>query len=260
MSGFDYMDYGAMDEATAVGMALFYLIYFLVMGGISIAAYVFQSVSMYSIANRRGIKNPWLSWVPLGNLWMLGCISDQYRYVAKGQVKNKRKSLLILGIVMSLLAIVVLAVEAMLAIGLMDMNYLSDSESAAMVVGLIILAVVTLALIALCIAVTVIQYMALYDLFVSCDPNNGVLFLVLSILISMAMPICMFICRKKDGGMPPRKAAAPVFVPQPAYQPAQPPVVAVPVEETPVEETPAEETPVEEAPVEEAPEQTPEAE
>lgn len=245
MSGFDYMDYGAMDEATAVGMALFYLIYFLVMGGISIVAYVFQSVSMYSIANRRGIKNPWLSWVPLGNLWMLGCISDQYRYVAKGQVKNKRKSLLILGIVMSVVAVATLVVAAIVSIGALDANYLSDSEAAAMLVGMIIMLVLYLALLAVAVAVTVIQYMALYDLFVSCDPNNGVLFLVLSILISMAMPICMFICRKKDGGMPPRKAAAPVFVPQPAYQPAQPPVVAVPVEETPVEE---------------APEQTPEAE
>ena len=245
MSGFDYMDYGAMDEATAVGMALFYLIYFLVMGGISIVAYVFQSVSMYSIANRRGIKNPWLAWVPLGNLWMLGCISDQYRYVAKGQVKNKRKSLLILGIVMSVVAVATLVVAAIVSIGALDANYLSDSEAAAMLVGMIIMLVLYLALLAVAVAVTVIQYMALYDLFVSCDPNNGVLFLVLSILISMAMPICMFICRKKDGGMPPRKAAAPVFVPQPAYQPAQPPVVAVPVEETPVEE---------------APEQTPEAE
>lgn len=245
MSGFDYMDYGAMDEATAVGMALFYLIYFLVMGGISIVAYVFQSVSMYSIANRRGIKNPWLSWVPLGNLWMLGCISDQYRYVAKGQVKNKRKSLLILGIVMSVLAVVTLVIEMVVMIGALDAQFMSDSEMAAMMVGLIIMLVVCLALLAVAVAVTVIQYMALYDLFVSCDPNNGVLFLVLSILISMAMPICMFICRKKDGGMPPRKAAAPVFVPQPAYQPAQPPVVAVPVEETPAEE---------------APEQTPEAE
>ena len=238
MSGFDYMDYGAMDEATAVGMALFYLIYFLVMGGISIVAYVFQSVSMYSIANRRGIKNPWLSWVPLGNLWMLGCISDQYRYVAKGQVKNKRKSLLILGIVMSLLAVVTLVIEMVVMIGALDSQFMSDSEMAAMMVGLIIMLVVCLALLAVAVAVTVIQYMALYDLFVSCDPNNGVLFLVLSILISMAMPICMFICRKKDGGMPPRKAAAPVFVPQPAYQPAQPPVVAVPVEETPEEEAP----------------------
>jgi hypothetical protein len=130
-------------------------------------------------------------------------------------------------------------------IGALDAQFKSDSEMAAMMVGLIIMMVVCLALLAVAVAVAVIQYMALYDLFVSCDPNNGVLFLVLSILISMAMPICMFICRKKDGGMPPRKAAAPVFVPQPAYQPAQPPVVAVPVEETPVEE---------------APEQTPEAE
>ena len=246
MSGFDYMDYGAMDDATAVGMLLFYLIYFLVIGGVSIFAYVFQSVSMYSIAKRRGINRPWLSWVPLGNLWMLGCISDQYRYVAKGQVKNKRKSLLILGIVMCVLAVAVLAVEAIMVIGTLDMKYLSDSEAAAMAVGAIIMLVLSLALFAIAIAVTVIQYIALHDLYVSCDPNNGVLLLVLSILVSLAMPICMFICRKKDGGMPPKVVAQPVVVPQPVYQPvyqteAQEPVQEAPVVEVPVEETPAEE-------------------
>ena len=129
--------------------------------------------------------------MPLGNLWMLGCISDQYRYVAKGQVKNKRKSLLILGIVMSVLAVAMIVVEAVVLIGTMDAEYMSDSEMAAMMVGLIIMMVVCLALLSVAIAVTVIQYMALYDLFVSCDPNNGVLFLVLSIFISMAMPICI---------------------------------------------------------------------
>ena len=249
MSGFDYMDYGGLDEATAGVMVLVYLLYFLVIGGISIFAYVFQSVSMYSIAKRRGINRPWLSWVPLGNLWMLGCISDQYRYVAKGQVKNKRKSLLILGIVMYVLAVAALIVDAMVAIGALDMNYLSDSEMAAMLVGSIILLVLSLALTALAIAVTVIQYIALYDLFVSCDPNNGVLFLVLSILISLALPICMFVCRKKDGGMPPKVAQNTVVVPQPVFQPAQQPVYQ-PVQEVPVQEAPVQEVPVEETPAE----------
>ena len=256
MSGFDYMDYGSLDEATAGVMVLVYLLYFLVIGGISIFAYVFQSVSMYSIAKRRGINRPWLSWVPLGNLWMLGCISDQYRYVAKGQVKNKRKSLLIMGIVMSLLTVVMLVIEMVVMIGALDAQFMSDSEMAAMMVGLIIMLVVCLALLAVAVAVTVIQYMALYDLFVSCDPNNGVLFLVLSILISMAMPICMFICRKKDGGMPPKVAQNTVVVPQPVYQPAQQPVYQ-PVQEVPVQEVPVQEVPVQEVPVEETPAEAP---
>ena len=61
-----------------------------------IVNYIFQGLTLSTVARRRGINNPWLAWVPVGNVWMLGCISDQYRYVAKGQVKNRRKTMLVL--------------------------------------------------------------------------------------------------------------------------------------------------------------------
>ena len=56
--------------------------------------YVFMAIGMHAIAKRRGIRRPWMAWVPFGNTWLLGCISDQYRYVARGQEKSKRKVML----------------------------------------------------------------------------------------------------------------------------------------------------------------------
>ena len=67
-------------------------------GAMVVAAYIFMSLGLFAIAKNRRIQNPWLAWIPVGNLWLLGCISDQYRYVALGQKQNRRKRLLLLSI------------------------------------------------------------------------------------------------------------------------------------------------------------------
>jgi hypothetical protein len=51
------------------------------------------------------------------------------------------------------------------------------------------------------------MYMALFDLFQSCNPETGVLFLVLSIVLMFVAsielsPLFLFLDRKKDLGMP----------------------------------------------------------
>ena len=42
--------------------------------------------------------------------------------------------------------------------------------------------------------------------------------LVLSIFLSVAQPLFLFLCRKKDEGMPPRKQT-PVYIPEPTAEP-----------------------------------------
>ena len=37
-----------------------------------------------------GIRHAWLAWVPIGNNWILGSLSDQYRYLVKGKICRKR--------------------------------------------------------------------------------------------------------------------------------------------------------------------------
>ena len=81
-------------------MLIFYLIYMVFMLALTVGSYVLQSVSLHTIAKRRGIHKPWLSWLPIGEMWIVGCISDQYQYVVKGRVKNKRKALLVLNIIL----------------------------------------------------------------------------------------------------------------------------------------------------------------
>ena len=93
----------------------------------------------------------------------------------------------------------------------------------------------------------VFQYIATYDLFMSCTPKNAVLFLVLNLLFGLGA-VFIFACRNKDEGMPPRKIQVPVAPwtpapppPAPAWQQSVAPV-AEPVAEELSEETAEEAT------------------
>lgn len=183
-------------------MLAFYLVYFLIMMGFAVAVYVLQALSIYTIAKRRGIQKPALAWVPVANVWTLGCISDQYRYVVKGQVKNKRKWMLGLSIAMWAVYVVFFVAFGALMFAIIDDTHATEAFG---VLGFLGMGATFVALMGICIALTVLQYMALYDLYRSCDPNNAVLYLVLGIFVSICQIVFLFLCRKKDLGMPPRR-------------------------------------------------------
>ena len=168
-------------------------------GLFSIAMYVLTALSLYTIAQRRGIRKAWLAWVPVLNCWILGSLSDQYRYVVRGQIKNKRKILLILNL---LKAVLTTALVSMVAVLIWTMF----AEATGFLLGSILsLLGLLLPLGVVGIAYCIFYYMALYDLYTSLDPENNVLFLVLSIFFSFTKPFFLFFNREKDKGMPPRR-------------------------------------------------------
>jgi hypothetical protein len=178
-------------------------------GLFGIAAYVLTSLAIYTISSRRGLKNPWLAWIPVVNAWLLGSLSDQYQYVVKGENKNKRKWLIALNILNAALVL------AMVILCLVTVGTLIVNQNAEVIGSVIALIGLILPLVASAITLCVIRYMALYDVYRSLDPDNAVLFLVLSILFSPTEPFFLFFNREKDLGMPPRKQK-PVFE-QPVY-------------------------------------------
>ena len=197
----------ALDGLEA-GFAVFYVIYMLAVSGFGIAAYVLRALGFYTIAKRRGINHPWMSWVPVLDLWVLGCISDQYRYVVKGQTKNKRKWLLGLNIALAVIYIVFFVFFGIMMFDVVTgaINGMNESMILEELMGSAIgLAAATLPMAGLAIAVVVIRYFAMYDLYTSCSPQNNVLFLVLSIFFTVTEPFFLFFIRNKDEGMPPRR-------------------------------------------------------
>lgn len=172
---------------------------------VSIAVYIFTALALYTIAKRRGIKNPWLAWIPVTQFWIIGSIADNYRKVACGKETKKRKTLLWLQIIAAILAVVLLiaiiaAVISLLAAGY---NNYDDPMDLPKVIGSLVgVGAIILLLVGVAIAAAIVQYMALYDIFRSCEPENATLYIVLSIVISVTQAIFLMLCREKDKGMP----------------------------------------------------------
>ena len=169
-----------------------------------VVMYVFQSIGLYTIAKRRGIANPGLAWVPVAYSWILGSVSDQYQYVVRGKVCNRRKILLglaIAGFFLGQSGVLFLA------------NYTTvldafDWDAFYFGVGVGRSAVATLAgLVAA--ALAVYQYISLYDVYQSCNPQNSVVFLVLSVVFPFLTPFFLFADRNQERGMPPRRDSVP---------------------------------------------------
>ena len=174
-----------------------------------IAMYVLTALGLYTIAKRRAINKAWLAWIPVVNCWLIGCISDQYRYVVKGQMKSKRKALLILTIIqlgLGLAFIAALSVTVFSGVNSAMFTrgyaYIMDSIMVPLIVTLGLL----LPMAGVGIAKAIIYYMAMYDLYTSCSPENNALFLVLSIVFRVTEPFFIFFNRNNDKGMPPRRA------------------------------------------------------
>ena len=201
----------------------------LLMFALAIVSYVLSAVSMYRIAKRRGIHNAWLAWIPIGNSWLLGSISDQYQYVAKRKVTSRRKLLLILSIVSISVNVIHSIIQASTSLAFYADAGMSNEVGMVAVTLLISMVLLVISMVHLA-----FTYVAYYDLFRSCKPNNAVLFLVLSIVFSVALPFFLIACSNKDEGMPPKRPPQ-----RPAQIPAEP--VETPAEETPVAEPSAEE-------------------
>jgi len=238
MTGYDYYDYyeyfpfDTAFEGLAGFLIGFFLVFALIALLFSAVVYVLEALSLYSIAKRRGIHNPWLSWVPVGMNWILGCISDQYRYVAKGKITNRRKILLGLAIAAAVISVLsgITSFAAGFSAGMGDGTGSGVLLAMEFLIGLVsvVLSIVNL----------VYFYIALNDIYDSCDPSNHVMYLVLSILFTITIPVFLMICRNKDGGMPPRKPVQPEaeFTPQPAPVALEPIFEEVPAEPVAEEE------------------------
>lgn len=213
-----------IDAEFVGGLILVIGVIALIAAVLGLVFYVLQSLGMYTIAKRRGINNPWLAWLPIGNEWIAGSISDQYRYVAKGQVTNRRIIMLVLAIATMVLSGISSSVSMssfsqMLEGAMMGNEEIVMQASGTSAIG----SLISLLNSGVSIATIVFWYMSMYDLYSSTNPSSNVVMLVLSIIFGFLEPFFIFCNRNKDDGMPARTAepAQPAWeAPQPAIQSA----------------------------------------
>lgn len=236
---------------------------------LSIAIYVLQSLGLYTLAQRRGIEHAWLAWIPVGSIWILGSIADDYQLKARGLAKNRRKLLIILTAVTVVLALILCGTALGTAFDLIEDSVDLDTrnysyyeyeekqeemeEDVLEMLGSVVL--LSLVLMVVSVVAMVFQYICLYDLYASCDPANKGIYLLLSIFVSALPAVFIFVCRNKDDGMRPAPQPGPYgYMPpqqpyqqwqQPQYQPPQyqPPQYQPPQYQQPTQQPPQRQDP-----------------
>lgn len=175
----------------------------------SIAMYVIRALSVQTIARRRGLNHPWLAWIPVGSDWILGSISDQFKYLTQDREQSRRKILLGVSIAGAACGLATLVMYVAMIVQIVlggDADVYSDAQLARMIMKPM-MGFLLVGLVAAIVGITkyVFQCMCKYDLYKSCDPKNATMFLVLGILFGVTEPFFLLACRKKDLGMPPRR-------------------------------------------------------
>lgn len=173
-----------------------------------IVLFVFRAVSLYKIARRRGIRNAWLVWLPVCGDWILGSVADQYQYVVKDRVKNRRLPLFLLSVARLGLRIV----GAALSTGVVAyvLRLILTGGGYPEVGRWVLLTVVSMMQSIGTVVYLVLRGFVLYDVYSSCTSRFNVLFLVLGLIFPVLEPFFFFACRNKEEGMPPRREA-PVY-------------------------------------------------
>jgi len=201
----------------------------------TLALYVLQALGLYTIAQRRGIKNPWLAWIPFGSAWILGAICDDFKTRRTGKKHGFRFALVILAAAVLVLSVVtmamlfstmfsVLTTDEILDIVAVSSNptgdlytpsedelieqlaktleeRLTEEKLDAVLGNALGSAVAGLLLSGVAIAMAVIECVCMYSLFESCDPSTKLVFFLVGLFVGI-WGIFVFVVRNKDLGMP----------------------------------------------------------
>lgn len=190
--------YGQMDAYIALTLCFIGIVAVLLV--FSLISYIFASIGLAGMAKYRGIRKYGLAWLPIGNAWILGSLSDQYRHVVKGKICCRRKTLLGLSIAMYAITVVEEA-----AAYLLEQPAMLQGLPVARPLLIAVTALLACAALVLSVILTVHTYIAYHDVFVSANPDTGVTLLVLGIIFPFLLPFFLFASRKKEYGMPPRR-------------------------------------------------------
>ena len=168
---------------------------------IGIAIYLLESISVYKMAKSAEIKNPWLAFIPVANDWVFGTLAEKYK--KKNGTKSARFGI-ILPVLEGIVLIETIALTIFTVISVKEITgYALDAvnTSAEMApeqfMSLIPVIILYFALMAVAIAYAVVFFIALWRVYYSFDKSNATLYIVLSVIFTISVPIILFIIRNR---------------------------------------------------------------
>ncbi|MCT4543831.1 MAG: hypothetical protein N4A63_09830 [Vallitalea sp.] len=139
-------------------LSTFFLFFFIV----GIIFYCLKAIGLMTMAKKRGIENSWLSWIPIGNYYIVGKLIDTIDFGDK-KIENAPMVLLLAGV------------------GVLLLSFIP-------IIGAIVV-----------IVFIVLYSVSLYKLYFLYKPGSEVLYLVLSIIFpNVAIGIIIFLLRNNE--------------------------------------------------------------
>lgn len=198
---FDYLVGLGLPEEVVSFFFTFFIGAIAVSAVIGIAIYLLESISVYKMAKSAEIKNPWLAFVPVANDWVFGTLAEKYK--KKNGTKSARFGI-ILPVLEGIVLIESIALTIFTVISVKEITgYALDAvnTSAEMApeqfMSLIPVIILYFALMAVAIAYAVVFFIALWRVYSSFDKSNATLYIVLSVIFTISVPIILFIIRNR---------------------------------------------------------------
>ena len=198
---FDFLTELGLPEEAVSFFFTFFIGAIAVSAVIGIAIYLLESISVYKMAKSAQIKNPWLAFIPVANDWVFGTLAEKYK--KKNGTKSARFGI-ILPVLEGIVLIETIALTIFTVISIKEITgYALDAvnTSAEMApeqfMSLIPVIILYFALMAVAIAYAVVFFIALWRVYSSFDKSNATLYIVLSVIFTISVPIILFIIRNR---------------------------------------------------------------
>ena len=196
---FDYLTELGLPEEAVSFFFTFFIGAIAVSAVIGIAIYLLESISVYKMAKSAEIKNPWLAFIPVANGWVFGTLAEKYK--KKNGTKSARFGI-ILPVLEGIVLIEAIALTIFTVISIKEITgYALDAVNTSsemapeQFMSLIPVIILYFALMAVAIAYAVVFFIALWRVYSSFDKSNATLYIVLSVVFTISVPIILFIIR-----------------------------------------------------------------
>ena len=184
------------NETFAIGAVMILIVVYFALFAFLIVSYILQSLALHTLARRRGIASPWLAWIPYGNCWIIGSLARDYDKQNNIQ-RRWDKTLLTLSIIFSASYFVIyIGFFVFVIISALYNNSAATSEDAIITTmfGFLIAFIPVMLLAA---ALQIIAYICFFKIFESTVPEKALKYFLLTLLVPLAQPICLFLCKDK---------------------------------------------------------------
>lgn len=176
-------------------LMIFLLLFYAIILAVGIGEYITNALGLYRAANTHNVKNPWIAWIPVADMWTLGSIADA---VDTGKNLKRRWAKSLIGLYIGVFVTIIPAYIALfifvLTAGLSDSDEL---VGAALIMFFVFYALILVAAFVSIIA-QALTYICMYKVFENAVPEKSLKYLILSLIVPLAFGICLMKAYPKE--------------------------------------------------------------